>query len=318
MRNFAAGTISGGTLGKTGTAWNLGTGQGARFDQTVPKPLAVMSGTDPLPNPETAEIVKCTAISGDSITVERLYEKGLTGPSYVARNVAVGDVVKEVFSAGRMLELLRGLQEKSITLTSGSPEVLELDPSEADKFNLTIERNVKIKLVNSQPYAVEALIRFELRGAFTVTWEGVTWITNEPPYEGITGFQGWAAITAEASKGEVVGYAPLKVPIRRFAKTFAFRGVVENVTYPGWEHESAAGQTVKLIRLRGRLEAGKAKFTLRRNGTTVKAITITAGTPVEEAITPAVELKTGDYLDLVASENAGGEGPSVTAVIESN
>lgn len=73
----------------SGTSLTVTTGQGSRFPNTTTVPFYLVAHPDnELPTEDNAEFIKVTAISGDTLTIERAVPMGGTYPS--AKSISVG------------------------------------------------------------------------------------------------------------------------------------------------------------------------------------------------------------------------------------
>lgn len=91
-KNFAGSTVSVAPIPATsGTALTVATGEGVRFP-AVPFSATVWP-VNTIPTPETAEIVRVTAIAGDVLTIERAQE------STTAREIIAGDLLAQTLTA---------------------------------------------------------------------------------------------------------------------------------------------------------------------------------------------------------------------------
>ncbi len=105
-KNLAIATVTTAT-GAAGTTLGVGAGEGARFP-AVPFNATVWP-VDMAPDPTTAEVVRVTARTGDSLTITRAQE-GTT-----ARAIVVGDFVAETITAKALSDIESGTNFPLIT-----------------------------------------------------------------------------------------------------------------------------------------------------------------------------------------------------------
>lgn len=128
--NFAIASISTApSPASTGTACTVSTGQGSRFP-AVPFNASVGPNTDPLSFAAAAEIVRVTAMSGDSITAMTRAQEGTS-----ARSIQSGDIISATITK-------KTLTDVEFPITSTSATAIAIGPNGATNPTFQLDLSV--------------------------------------------------------------------------------------------------------------------------------------------------------------------------------